>query len=166
MIIDIAVHAARKPSVRDAGPSAFRRSGVDLRWPVVAAALHHLWLRRRRSLRIVDVACGNGRLLIHAARHARALGFTAIEARGIDAAPSSIREAQAIAMRIRDPAIGLLFEPGDLLTALREESGFPADILLWSGDHGAAPDMAAAIAAAGTIVIGGSARRGGRRVAA
>lgn len=166
MIIDIAVHAARGRPVRDAGPSPFLRSSVDPRWPVVAAALHHLCLTRRRSLRIVDVACGNGRLLIHAARHARALGFTGIEARGIDIAPSLIASAQVGALRVRDPAIGLVFETCDLLTALEEEAGFPADILLWSGDGDTSRPMAAAIAAAANIVVSGSARCGGRQVAA
>ena len=135
-----------------------------MRWFAVAAALEHLCAARRRSLRIVDAECGDGRLLIQAARHARALGFTAIEARGIDGNVPAIMAARHAAAAGRDPAIGFDFDLGDPVAALVDEVELPADILLWHGDAGARPDVAAAVAAAGRIVIGGAPAR--RRAAA
>jgi hypothetical protein len=66
-------------------------------------------------------------------RHARALGFTSIEARGIDDAPTLICHAQAAASHLGDPAIGISFEAADMVFALRDECEFPADIVLWHG---------------------------------
>lgn len=103
----------------------------DARWPQLAARLLALKQACRRSVRIVDADCGAGGLLLHAAAHARALGFLAIEGRGIDASPALIGRARAAAARLRDPAIGMTFEVGEMLAALREEQPFPADILLW-----------------------------------
>jgi hypothetical protein len=105
-----------------------------------------------RSVRIVDADCGAGTLLIRAARHARTLGFTAIEGRGIDGVPALIGRARSAAARLDDPAIGLCFDMADLRRALDEEAEFPADILLCDNRHGRA-DLALAIAAAGRVVI-------------
>ncbi|MBJ7441714.1 MAG: hypothetical protein JHD35_22215 [Sphingopyxis sp.] len=105
-------------------------------------------------MRIVDAECGDGRLLVQAARYARALGFTAIDGRGIDSDPSAINGARMAAARVSDPAIGLSFEAGDMLAALADEAEFPADILLWEGGAGARPHVADAVVAAGCIVIG------------
>lgn len=105
----------------------------DGRWPAIADALAELREAGRYSVRIVDADCGAGALLIHAVWHARSLGFTAIEGRGIDGAPALIGRANAAAARERDPAIGLTFEVADLTQALEEEAELPADILLWSG---------------------------------
>lgn len=120
----------------------------DVRWPALAAALDALYAARRRSVRIVDTDCGAGALLLCAVRYARTLGFTAIEARGIDDAPTLVHRAQAAAAVLHDPAIGICFEARDLSQALDEESEFPADIVLWhrcpAGE--AAPDRAAACA--------------------
>lgn len=135
------------------------RHTIDVRWPAVAAALAHLRAARRRSLRIVDAECGDGRLLVRAAIHARALGFTAIEARGIGRAPLLARTARAAAGTIRDPAIGLAFDSGDLIAALAEEADFPADILLWYGGAGTRPAIACAAERAARLVIGGGAPR-------
>lgn len=140
------------------------RRVIDPRWPAVAAALAHLRAARRRSVRIVDAECGDGRLLIHAARHARALGFTAIEARGIDDDRIAVAAACAAAARVRNPAIGLVFELADLPQALAEEAEFPADLIVWHGGAGARPDIAAAVEAAGHLAIGGPRAR--HRVAA
>lgn len=166
MMIEIAAPVARARPVRDADTSHFSRPGIDMRWAAIVAILQHVRLARRRSLRIVDAECGNGRLLLQAARHARALGFTAIEGRGIDADPAAIRVARSTAAALRDPAIGLSFETGDLLTALAEEAEFPADVVLWEGGAGARPLVADAAAAAGRIVIGGAAPRAPQRAAA
>ncbi|QBM75195.1 SAM-dependent methyltransferase [Sphingomonas sp. AAP5] len=108
----------------------------DTRWPEVAATLAALRAAKRCSVRIVDVDCGAGTLLLCAVRFARALGFTAIEARGIDAAPTLIGRARVAAAAVRDPAIGIVFERGDPVAALCAECDFPADIVLWHGCEG------------------------------
>jgi SAM-dependent methyltransferase len=108
----------------------------------VAAALAALRTRERRSVRIVDADCGAGTLLLCAVRLARRLGFTSIEARGIDHAPASIARARAAAAVMHDPAIGITFETADLVAALDDESEFPADILVW---HGCAKGCDAAV---------------------
>ena len=128
----------------------------DARWPEIAAALAGLREKKRCAIRIVDADCGCGTLLIEAARHARALGFTAIEARGIDGSPLMIGRARAAAARFRDPAIGLEFEMGDVVTAGFVEADFPADIVLWHGGRAGddRPGVARALADAGDRVIG------------
>ena len=135
------------------------RRSPDPRWPAVAAALAHLRAARRRSLRIVDAECGDARLLIRAALHARAIGFTAIEARGMIGDPAALRRAREAAAAVRDPAIGIAFDMGDLIAGLAEEAELPADILLWGGGAGARPDIAAAAERAAALVIGGRAPR-------
>jgi hypothetical protein len=86
--------------------------------------------------------------LLCGVRYARTLGFTAIEARGIDDAQRLVHRAQAAAAVLHDPAIGICFEARNLAQALDEESEFPADIVLWhrcpTGD--AAPDRSAGCA--------------------
>ncbi|MDY7524311.1 SAM-dependent methyltransferase [Sphingomonas sp. 10B4] len=109
----------------------------DTRWPEVAAALAALRAAKRCSVRIVDADCGAGSLLLCAVRFARSLGFTAIEARGVDTAPALVDRARAAAATVRDPAIGITFERGEPIAALCEESDFPADIVLWHGGRGA-----------------------------
>ncbi len=123
----------------------------DPRWPRVAAALDALRDRGRHAVRIVDVDCGAGALLLHALRHARAIGFTAIEGRGIDGSPALIERARAAAARLVDPAIGVEFEMGDALDALAAECDLPADIVLWGGPR--RPAIDAALACAGQVVI-------------
>lgn len=102
----------------------------DPRWLRVAARLRGLRQAGRRSVRIVDADCGAGGLLLHAAAHARSLGFVAIEVRGIDRSPALIGRARAAAARCSDPAIGARFEVADMVAMLGEEQDFPADILL------------------------------------
>lgn len=119
----------------------------DPRWPAIAAALAALRERKRFAVRIVDVDCGAGSLLIHAAHHARALGFTAIEGRGIDGSPLLVGRARVAALRVCDRGIGLSFELADVLAVLAEESEMPADIVLWHGTPRGAIDVALAQAA-------------------
>lgn len=133
-----------------------RAAQSDARWPAIVAALATLRDQRRHSVRIVDADCACGSLLIAAARQARALGFIAIEARGIDGSSAMIGRARAAAARLRDPAIGLAFETADMLDALAAETAFPADIVLW---HGSRPDdrrpgVHTALGAAGDLIIG------------
>lgn len=156
---NLAEHAVPVPAF---SRRSARHSGVaqrlvrcgDARWPAIAAALHRLRAAKRCSVRIVDADCGAGELLLCATRYASALGFTAIEARGIDRTPALIERAKAAAARIHDPAIGISLEIGDLAGALDAEAEFPADILLW---HRCAacdgPLIGQALAAAGLTLI-------------
>ncbi|WP_394648422.1 SAM-dependent methyltransferase [uncultured Sphingomonas sp.] len=110
-----------------------RAAHNDPRWTDICAALAALRERGRHSVRIVDADCACGTLLIEAVRHARALGYTAIEGRGIDGSPAMIGRARAAAVRLHEPAIGLTFEVTDMIEALAGEADFPADIVLWHG---------------------------------
>jgi SAM-dependent methyltransferase len=133
----------------------FRPPLEDDRWPAIAEILAALHAEHRCSVRIVDADCGTGALLLRAVRHARALGFTAIEGRGIDGAPALLAQARSAAAKLHDPAIGVTFEIADLVTALAEEEELPADILLWR-DSPTRPDKDAvvrAVAAAGRHLI-------------
>jgi hypothetical protein len=140
----------------------------DPRWPRIAAALAGLRERGRYSVRIVDADCAAGCLLLHALRHARALGFTAIEGRGIDGSPALIGRARAAADRARDPAIGATFEVADMARALEAELELPADILLWHGPRAGeeAPRVRFAVLSAGDVVIGDDERPALRSMAA
>jgi SAM-dependent methyltransferase len=123
----------------------------DDRWPAIAAELAALREAGRFSVRIVDADCGTGALLLAALRHARAIGFTAIEGRGIDGAPALVARARSAARRLHDPAIGVVFEVAALGAALIEEADVPADIVLWHGRS--QRSVPAAVAAAGHRVI-------------
>lgn len=138
--IDAPIRAGQAAPRRD---KTIRRPRCrDTRWPEVAAALAALRAAKRCSVRIVDADCGAGTLLLCAVRFARALGFTAIEARGIDATPALIGRARAAAAEVCDPAIGIVFERGEPIAALGEECAFPADIVLWHGSLGTPDDVA------------------------
>ena len=91
----------------------------------VDAALRNLRVHGRRAIRILDLGCGPGTRLLRVVRHARAMGFTAIEARGVD--PAWPARAAPILL---DPAIGLTFETGDPLAALAGEADHDCDLLL------------------------------------
>lgn len=128
----------------------------DPRWPAIAVALAMLRDQHRRAVRIVDADCGAGALLLQTVRHARALGFTAIEGRGIDGSPALIGRARAAAARLSDPAIGVAFELADMATALQEEFELPANVVLWHGsrDEDRRAVIVDALSRAGTLVIG------------
>lgn len=127
----------------------------DARWPALASALLAMRAASRRSIRIVDADCGAGSLLLCAVRHARALGFTAIEARGIDQAAMHVRRAQAAAAKLCDPAISVTFETGMIVDALAAEAEFPADIVLWHGETDTAMGhrVAEVVSSCGNTVI-------------
>jgi ubiquinone/menaquinone biosynthesis C-methylase UbiE len=110
-------------------------------------------LRRagRRSVFIVDNKCGDGRLLIRAAKRARALGFVAIEAKGFDHSPGRIATARALALGARDPAIGFSFlvrEDGAPLPVEDDE----ADLMLAARGEDEAAEVARVAHPDGTIV--------------
>lgn len=111
------------------------RAEADHRWPAIVRKLTALRRHGRRCIRIVDANCGAGDLLIQVVRRARALGFLAIEGRGIDRDAAKIARALTNARAATDPAIGLHFEIGDARDALREEIDFPADIVLHAAAH-------------------------------
>lgn len=125
----------------------------DRRWPVIARKLAALRARGRRSIRLVDANCGDGELLIAAAQHARALGFVAIEAHGVDRNVALIAHAQAAACFVDDPAIGLDFALGDAQAALRKEAAFPADIVLYADQARGDDALSAAARAAGHLAL-------------
>lgn len=99
----------------------------------IAADLQALRDEGRCSVRIVDAGCGDGAWLIWAATRARTLGFTAIEAHGIDPSPANVAKACANAAGVRDLAIGLTFAADDLPAALAVEGAEPADLVLCLG---------------------------------
>lgn len=148
-----AVPASARPRGRTKHMRAACVVSGDIRWPAVVAALRSLRIARRRSVRIVDADCGSGELLLCAARQASALGFTAIEARGIDDALALVDRARAAAAAVHDPAIGISFEFADLASALATEADFPADIVLWHRDADCGGRIGQAVTAAGKTVI-------------
>ena len=151
------------PAAPVAAASRQARAEADRRWPMIVRKLVALRRRHRFSIRIVDTDCGDGALLIETARRARALGFVAIEARGIDPDPARIATARRDAVAASDPAIGFTFEAGDPGAALREEADFPADLLFYEGQEGRADAISAMAIAAGRTVLrrtgAGAARR-------
>jgi SAM-dependent methyltransferase len=86
----------------------------------------------RRSLRLLDLGCGNGERLIHAAGFARSIGFVAIEGRGVDLSALRIRQARHEARRLRDPGIELRFDMGEVIAALAAEHDAAADLAFLS----------------------------------
>ena len=146
------------------------RSDDDIR-AKIDAVLRDLRLRGRHALRIVDLGCGTGGWLIATALRARALGFTAIEGRGVDRDAGAIERAWAAALVRRDPAIGLTFETGSPAQALDREREEGCDLILCLGNglDGADPGSVAGLVrtmllsadAAAFVTIGGGR---GRRV--
>lgn len=132
---------------------ARREAEKDRRWPAMLRKLRGLRKRGRHSIRIVDADCGAGELLIHAVHRARELGFVAIEGRGIDSDPRLIANARRAAARQTDPAIGLVFEAGDMDRAMREEVEFRADLLLCSSSGENERELARLAHAAGDTVL-------------
>jgi SAM-dependent methyltransferase len=160
--------SVRSPSYPPAAMPGSRAARSDIRWPEIASALAGLRAKRRHAVRIVDADCACGALLIEVVRHARAIGFTAIEGRGIDGSPAMIGRARAAAARVQDPAIGLEFQAADMMTALLDENDLPADIVLWHGDRSGDRDVGveAVLAMAGDRVIRDPAMAGRRGRAA
>jgi|GEM_PF-1296783 hypothetical protein len=150
------VSAARSPKIASKTAMPGSKAAIhDPRWPVVAAALATLREDGRHAVRIVDADCGAGSLLLQAVHHARTLGFTAIEGRGIDGSPALIGRARAAASRCTNLAIGTTFEVADMVTAMLEEHDLPADLVICHGmAKGRRPEVASALENAARIVIG------------
>ena len=99
-------------------------------WRRIDGALVDLRTQGREHVRILDLGCGPGTWLMRAALHARALGFTAIETRGIDISAELIGMAQRSASRIHVPGIALDFAVQDLEAALAGETADSCDLIL------------------------------------
>lgn len=121
MHVDLSLNASTPAAGLGLNPHRFMVSGYRVAVDAVArpsfggllyqveqilSALRH---GGRKSVEIVDACCGDGALLVAAAKRARALGFVAIEAKGFDTAPDCVERAWALAAAIRDPAIGCTF---------------------------------------------------------
>lgn len=117
----------------------------DPRWPEVAAVLAGLRHGNRHCVRIIDCECGSGELLFDCVRLARQLGFTAVDARGIDCREDLLCCARARAADLKDPAVGIVFDRCELDRALAEEIELPADILIWPGCRCSNADLDAAL---------------------
>lgn len=126
----------------------------DPRWSAVSNALTALREKGRHAVRIVDADCGAGSLLLHALHHARRLGFTAIEGRGVDGSPALIGRARAAAARTPDIAIGVVYEVADMRTALEQEAEFPADIVLCPVERCRDHALVAGLLRAADVVVG------------
>ena len=109
--------------------------------------------RKRRAVRIVDINCGDGALLIHTAREARKLGFLSIECVGVDENHALIEDAQERAHFITDTAIGLDFAVAAPREQLKKEADFPADIILYAAQPLSPPAMMEALQRAGDVAI-------------
>jgi len=138
-----------------APPVTARPGHEDARWNAITRQLDRLHHDHRHAVRMVDLDCGCGALLIAAAEYARSVGFLAIEAKGVGQSAAAIAQARAAASHCRDCAIGLEFVVGSHEEALQDEADFPADILLWHGqrENGPASDLAMALRAAGDCLI-------------
>jgi len=111
-------HAEPGPPRR--GPGTAR---IDLALRAYRAAGH-------RAVRILDLDCGNGDRLFHAAERARALGFVAIEGRGSSLSTAGIRHARRRAANENHPSTDLHFEVAAPIELLASEHDGAADLVL------------------------------------
>lgn len=99
-------------------------------WLRLDLMLVRLWTEGRRAIRILDAGCGPGTWLLRIAIRARDLGFSAIDARGIDISPVMIDLARSRAGIGKDGHIGMSFEVGNIVNALDDEDDGSFDIVL------------------------------------
>lgn len=153
MVADGVAGMRREPCQPQTGTWVSLRPQViasrDPRWRPLIDRLATLREAGRRSVRILDIDCGAGHLLIDAARHARAIGFVAIEGLGADRSARLIHQAREQVMRLSDPAIGLLFDVTDPIEMLHAEAAFPADIVLYADPVRPDPVLEKAVIEAG-----------------
>ncbi|GFE75078.1 SAM-dependent methyltransferase [Novosphingobium sp. TCA1] len=131
-------------------------AGQDPRSRSLTDRLALLHRRKRRAVRIVDVNCRDGAMLIHAAREARKLGFLSIECLGVDEDAELIDDARDRAHLVTDSAIGLDFEVAAPLARLQAEADFPADIVLYREAPGLSQAFRDALRRAGDVALGGT----------
>lgn len=89
-------------------------------WSLLDEKLHALRSSGARSLRILDLGCGPGTWLCRVVTRASALGFTSIQARGMDIAEAQVRRARARSRRFTRDGIEFCFETGDICAKLPE----------------------------------------------
>jgi SAM-dependent methyltransferase len=125
-------------------------------WCHLDAALKHMIAENRRTLRLLDAGCGPGTWTRRVALHARALGFTRVEAYGIDIAPGMLDLARSAAASIDDPAIRFHFAEHDLSNDLPFDDGaFDLTLCLYAVLNHVSPAVHARAAAALSRVTGG-----------
>lgn len=111
-------HAEAAPPAR--GPGEAR----------IAAALRRFHDAGHRAIRILDLECGNGERLLHAAAQARALGFVSVEGRGASLSAANVRHARHHAGQQRHPSTDLQFAIGEPIGLLASEHDGAADLVL------------------------------------
>lgn len=99
-------------------------------WQRIEAALVELRLQGRRTIRILDLGCGPGTWTLRTALRARALGFEAVEARGVDLSAGLIALAHDSAGAARGPGLAIDFAVEDLEAALALEAVRSCDLIL------------------------------------
>lgn len=125
----------------------------DPRWNALVAQLAELREQGRRAIRMVDLNCGEGALLIEAAKQASRLGFLAIEGAGVDPDPDKISAARRRAGMLHDVAIGLEFEAMPPMERLAREAECPADIIFHRIPAERSQAFEHALARAGNLVL-------------
>lgn len=109
--------------------------GEPPRGPGRARVLSELRILREaghRSIRILDLDCGNGERLLRAAAGARELGFVAIEGRGACLSSAGIRYARHQARLQAHPSTSLIFEMAEPIAILASEHDGAVDLVLLS----------------------------------
>jgi SAM-dependent methyltransferase len=90
-------------------------------WALLEAKLADLRASGASSVSLLDAGCGPGTWLRRLVTHARALGFTAITARGFDIAHAQINRARVLARTLSDPpGVSLTFDVADFRDRLPE----------------------------------------------
>lgn len=84
-------------------------------WETIEARLQALRARGLTRLRVVDWGCGPGTWLRRVVARAHRIGFTAIEARGMDIADTQLQRARILARALNElPGVEIGFHHGDL----------------------------------------------------
>jgi SAM-dependent methyltransferase len=84
-------------------------------WDAIEIALRGLRASGKETLTVLDLGCGPGTWLRRTVTRARQLGFTRIDALGLDIATAQLNRARAHARALSEqPGIALRFERGDL----------------------------------------------------
>lgn len=104
-------------------------------------------------MRIVDVNCGDGMLLIQAVQQARTLGFLSIEGVGVDGDAKDIGDDQWRSLLLTDSAVGLEFHVGEPAAQLELECDFPADIILYASESPVPQSLRDALRFAGDFAL-------------
>ena len=97
-------------------------------WELIDGKLRMLRARGENRLRLLDLGCGPGTWLRRVVVRARQLGFTEIEAHGIDIADSQLQRARVLSRTLAELAgVRISFQHGDLRKGL---PNLPNDLCL------------------------------------